>query len=858
MPDFFVSFTQKDQSWAEWIAWQLEEAGYSVRIEVWDFTPGSNWVDEMQQAIKDSDRTIAVLSPDYLSSKFGKSEWYAAFAKDPTGEQRKLVPVRVREVQPDGLLGSIVYVDLVGIADEAEARSRLLSGVASGRAKPRRSPIFPALPAAFPGRPKPPFPGKASQGFRGPAIEVGAEPSRPKRTLSVLLALAFLTFLLSFFVPANIKEQLKKRLPRWVVSLPGEESPQVRQEFIDTVRLLQEEKDYQEARRRFLELRKRVSSEESREIIGGVVIATYYGEGHNREGLQYCQLYSGRPPDDVRYRAGMHAFLRRIALSEDYQAAELTVSQLRAQCKRRDLSYVWAGIPLGKAEYLWEGYTTFDESYKLHEEDKKYLLYVTKRYPFDEFLDHAFYFLGDFERVIEQYPRSTILDVVYRAAAQKALDAGQWDLVITYLKTVLDRWPASKHTGDVVSSLAAVYRQTENFEALVKLRHDYPFDDESPILDLLGDGGPFRSPKEVRAVLKALRQYESKGKFAGLFETHCLDYFSIARDAIWNGRFKQAFDGYAETSQIFREFSLEVPSCVSVMRDVLNKAAGGFAGEDAAHLYLLGLHLRNDAREGRAMRSLYAVAIAAWKKCATSFPDSQEAQKSLYLAAALERRSAALESRFLHYQTAATLFERLARQYPESPLADDALTEVGWYYLEVLNDHDRARPYFERVAREYPKGNAADNALNWLAISYYRKGEYERALETYRKVAEEYPLGRLASYARTWIARLQPVVASKRQRNTIVGVDLGVSWSQPGLFVRDVTESSPAAKAGLTYGDLIKAVDGVAVQDRNRFYTALAKVRPGNSVVLTVVRERGHELKIGAPVGSESYYALKP
>ncbi|WP_241830645.1 toll/interleukin-1 receptor domain-containing protein [Parafrankia colletiae] len=26
--DFFVSYTQTDQPWAEWIAWTLEEAGY--------------------------------------------------------------------------------------------------------------------------------------------------------------------------------------------------------------------------------------------------------------------------------------------------------------------------------------------------------------------------------------------------------------------------------------------------------------------------------------------------------------------------------------------------------------------------------------------------------------------------------------------------------------------------------------------------------------------------------------------------------------------------------------------------------------------------------------------------------------
>ncbi len=42
--DFFISYNGKDKDWAEWIAWQLEEAGYSVIIQVWDFRPGGNFV----------------------------------------------------------------------------------------------------------------------------------------------------------------------------------------------------------------------------------------------------------------------------------------------------------------------------------------------------------------------------------------------------------------------------------------------------------------------------------------------------------------------------------------------------------------------------------------------------------------------------------------------------------------------------------------------------------------------------------------------------------------------------------------------------------------------------------------------
>ena len=34
--DFFVSYTQADRAWAEWIAWILEEDHYRVLIQAWD------------------------------------------------------------------------------------------------------------------------------------------------------------------------------------------------------------------------------------------------------------------------------------------------------------------------------------------------------------------------------------------------------------------------------------------------------------------------------------------------------------------------------------------------------------------------------------------------------------------------------------------------------------------------------------------------------------------------------------------------------------------------------------------------------------------------------------------------------
>jgi len=92
MKDFFISYTQVDRSWAEWVAWQLEEAGYTTIIQAWDFGPGSSFPVEMHKAAMGSARTIAILSPDYLNSRFAQTEWTARFTEDPTGAERKLLP----------------------------------------------------------------------------------------------------------------------------------------------------------------------------------------------------------------------------------------------------------------------------------------------------------------------------------------------------------------------------------------------------------------------------------------------------------------------------------------------------------------------------------------------------------------------------------------------------------------------------------------------------------------------------------------------------------------------------------------------------------------------------------------------
>ncbi len=142
--DFFLSYHSADRRWAEWIAWELEEKKYSTTLEAWDFQAGDNAILKIDQATKAARRTIMILSPDYLHAPQAQAEWAAAFRQDPTGQNRTLLPVRVRECSPQGLLASLVYIDLVGL-DNLAARTKLLAEVKGIRAKPPIPPSFPGV-----------------------------------------------------------------------------------------------------------------------------------------------------------------------------------------------------------------------------------------------------------------------------------------------------------------------------------------------------------------------------------------------------------------------------------------------------------------------------------------------------------------------------------------------------------------------------------------------------------------------------------------------------------------------------------------------------------------------------------------
>ncbi|WP_131737410.1 TIR domain-containing protein, partial [Actinomadura roseirufa] len=152
--DFFISYSPADERWASWIAWQLEAAGHRTMMQAWDFVPGTNFIDFMDRGLSEAKAVVAVLSSRYLRSRYGRLEWMAALRADPDDPARKLVTVRIEDCPIDGLLSTITYVDLVGVADEEAARGLLMRRIQealAGHARPRNGPGFPGGGPSRPG-----------------------------------------------------------------------------------------------------------------------------------------------------------------------------------------------------------------------------------------------------------------------------------------------------------------------------------------------------------------------------------------------------------------------------------------------------------------------------------------------------------------------------------------------------------------------------------------------------------------------------------------------------------------------------------------------------------------------------------
>ncbi len=138
---FFISRAGTDAVFADLVGRILEDAGHRVILQQWDLTNRS-FMERIDTALASDARVVALLSADYLNSKYCKSEWQGALVGDPLNERSRLILLRVDECAPAGLLAALAWWDLVPMRDNAEMIGDLIrAAVRPGRHMPNASPL---------------------------------------------------------------------------------------------------------------------------------------------------------------------------------------------------------------------------------------------------------------------------------------------------------------------------------------------------------------------------------------------------------------------------------------------------------------------------------------------------------------------------------------------------------------------------------------------------------------------------------------------------------------------------------------------------------------------------------------------
>jgi tetratricopeptide (TPR) repeat protein len=113
--DVFISYSHKDAAWVSRnLVPKLQEAGLRVYFDTKDFGPGEPIGPALAEAIERSSHTVAVMTPSYLKSKWGKFELRQSIKCGSTNPGRKIIPILREPCEPPPDLVRLSWVDLSG------------------------------------------------------------------------------------------------------------------------------------------------------------------------------------------------------------------------------------------------------------------------------------------------------------------------------------------------------------------------------------------------------------------------------------------------------------------------------------------------------------------------------------------------------------------------------------------------------------------------------------------------------------------------------------------------------------------------------------------------------------------------
>jgi tetratricopeptide (TPR) repeat protein len=110
--DVFISYSHRDADWVQtWLLPRLEAAGLRVCIDDRDFEVGTPSLVNMENAARNSRKTLLVMTPNWALSEWTDFEALLTQTRDPAGRRRRLVPLLLKACDLPDRLSIFTHAD---------------------------------------------------------------------------------------------------------------------------------------------------------------------------------------------------------------------------------------------------------------------------------------------------------------------------------------------------------------------------------------------------------------------------------------------------------------------------------------------------------------------------------------------------------------------------------------------------------------------------------------------------------------------------------------------------------------------------------------------------------------------------
>ncbi len=515
------------------------------------------------------------------------------------------------------------------------------------------------------------------------------------------------------------------------------------------------------------------------EIKINYIVAIMMSEGNYEDALRIVLKKSEIEEEEGRFRFDLVYLLRYLYLNNDFEKAAKVVDKLKLEYPDSDISYAWFGISIKQFDDLYsKGYR---EPVKKASDSYVFYKYLIENYPDDKFIDHIYYLIADYDKVISDYDNSSIIDKAYYAKAYELYHKIKHNMHKTVTKTYYSTYSEKHYTYDIFT-LDENYKFSTNELSLLK---EYFLDYFNRFTDSW-----FASYGLEKLLSLYDRYYKETGDLSYKFEliddlekvTNCEEknkinlLNQIARSIKYTFEYHDSFVEYDE--RLIKNLSLieDYEEALDIVKLGLANNAFNHNELNASFAYYKEINfdyfydwsrkrydllneimpLINEPSKEALLTIIDALKEANETPLAIEFYDqltdydfSDDELAGLYMQKAFcYRHTKKFEDMYLTH-------EYIYDNYSESIFADDALAEMGVYYLLYRHDNARARKLFNKVIIEYPETNAVNNAYNWIAWSYLRDKDYQNALDAYKRLQLKFPLNRYGINAKRNIKKIE-------------------------------------------------------------------------------------------------------